>query len=64
MRWKSNRYNIGDKRTITKFAFFPTEIGPLWIWFESYIAEERFQDKYFSIQNYGWTEVARGLKNE
>lgn len=37
MRWKSElipEYN--QMKLVLKFAFFPTQIGDEWIWFENY----------------------------
>lgn len=32
----------GDKREVSKFAYFPVLIGVTWIWWENYIASQEY----------------------
>lgn len=42
MRWKDPRY--GDRRTVTKFLWFPLQIGKETRWFEMATIEQRYID--------------------
>lgn len=66
MRWTPKppkRRYIGDKKIVTRFAFFPIEIDGEWIWLERYKVVKTWSENahftYGSMGSYGhdgWKE--------
>lgn len=50
MRWNVKpKPVIGDKRTITKFAWFPVRIGSVMVWMETYTCKQMCVREYKTL---------------
>ena len=53
MKWKAKHKaakvqpKLGDKREVTRFAFFPTKVESSWLWFEKYTAIQEWKKYYY-----------------
>lgn len=50
MQWEDKTPTRGDKRIVTKFAWFPKSNGEKVVWLEKYQVEQRYDSSYD-----GWT---------
>jgi hypothetical protein len=50
-------YQLGDIRTVVRFAWLPVNIGGTWIWFAKYICVQKYRRIHIPGKRYapGWT---------
>jgi len=70
MQWKynppesKNSIQPNTKRTVTKFAFFPSLVGDRWVWLECYKSYQIYKWRTwtpFEGNVYSWEEQSRSL---
>lgn len=61
MRWKAAQ--IGDRRTVRKFAWLPVTVDKVTVWLERYEADQSYRWGDGSDEPLGWYDnVRRTLK--
>ena len=63
-KFKKRKYKLGDLKSFTKFAWFPTKVEDCIVWLECYtsMCERKIYLKTFSDKEVGrWVEYDRRL---
>lgn len=63
MKWKAKELpKNGDIKVFNRFAFFPTKIDNIWIWFECYTVTEQFFERTTFMSYDEWRVIDITIK--
>ena len=63
MRWNLKKAELGTKRTVRRFAFWPIRLcdDNTVVWLESYLEDQRYGEFYTAPGHYSWMPIRRHL---
>ena len=56
MRWNLKKFELGAKRTVKRFAFWPTRLSDnnTVVWLEHYHEEQEYGHYIYGVKPYAW----------
>ena len=63
MRWNLKKFELGTKRTVKRFAFWPTCLSDTTtvVWLEHYYEEQEYNRYIYGVIPYAWIVQQRYL---
>lgn len=61
MRWNLKKFELGTKRTVKRFAFWPTRLSDsdTVVWFDLYHVEQEYNHHIYGFIPYAWIDRRR-----